>query len=221
MSWIKKYSSSSIGRKQIVAKTGILLCGFLIAHLAGNMLLFAGYEQGNCAFNDYAEQLTRNKPFLYFAEVILFSIFGTHIFFALKLSSENSDARGPVAYDVNANAGDLSLPSKTMRITGLWTLVFLIQHLINFKFAEQGEKGLYGVVEQAFQNPMWSGYYILSMFILAMHVRHGVKSVFQTYGINHDKYNNIINRVSLGYATIIFIGFSSIPVWFYLNGGAS
>jgi succinate dehydrogenase / fumarate reductase, cytochrome b subunit len=221
MSWIKTYLSSSIGRKQIVAKTGILLCLFLLTHLAGNLLLFCGFTTEYCAFNEYAAKLTSNKPFLYFAEVILFSIFGTHIYLALTLNAENSQARGPVGYDVNANAGDLTVPSKTMRFSGLWTLVFLIQHLYNFKFADQGEKGLFGVVEDAFQNPMWSAYYVLSMFVLAMHVRHGVKSVFQTYGVNHVKYNDIINKISLGYAAIIFIGFSSIPVWFLLKGGAA
>jgi succinate dehydrogenase / fumarate reductase, cytochrome b subunit len=220
MGWFKKYMSSSIGRKQIVAKTGIMLCLFLITHLAGNLILFAGYTEEYCAFNDYAAKLTANKPFLYFAEVILFSIFASHIFFALKLSAENKDARGPVGYNVNADSGDLSVASKTMPYTGVWTLIFLIQHLYNFKFADQGPKGLFGVVEDAFTNPVWAAYYILSMFILAMHLRHGVKSLFQTYGVNHKKYNGIIDKVSIGYAAIIFIGFSSIPVWF-LIGGAS
>lgn len=223
MSWIQKFKSSSIGRKQIVAITGLLLCGFLITHLAGNLLLFAGFdpETGACAFNDYAAKLTGNKPLLYIAEIILFSIFATHVYFAINLNMENSAARGPVPYHVDTDAGEITFASKYMKYTGIFIMIFIVVHLANFKFAEQGPKGLYGVVEDAFQSPLWSVFYIVSMFIISLHLRHGVKSVFQTLGLNHKKYNDIFDNISLGFAGIIFVGFSSFPVYFFLKGVAS
>ena len=198
-----------------MAKTGLLLCGFLIVHLAGNMLLFAGPE----AFNNYAAALTSNKFLLIPAEIVLFSLFGVHIFLALKLTMENRSARGGVRYAVNTQAGDMNIATKTMPITGAWTLVFLVLHLVNFKFADHsGELGLYGVVQSHFQNPVWSLYYIISMALLGLHVGHGVQSTFQTYGLNHPKYEAIIKNASIGFGLLIFVGFSSFPVYFLIKG---
>lgn len=212
MSWITQYWSSSIGRKQIMAKTGLMLCGFLIIHLAGNMLLFVGPE----AFNAYAASLTSNKFILYPAEVVLFSIFAVHIGLALKLTVENRQARGGVRYAVNTQVGDMSFATKTMPITGIWTLVFMILHLVNFKFADHSvENGLYGVVQTHFQNPIWSVYYIVSMALLGFHVGHGLQSSFQTFGLNHPKYNDLIKNSSIGFGSLIFVGFSSFPIYFF------
>lgn len=215
MSWITRYCSSSIGRKQIMAKTGLMLCGFLIVHLAGNMLLFVGPE----AFNAYADKLTSNKFLLIPAEIVLFSIFAAHIFLAIKLTIENRSARGGVRYAVNAQAGEMSFATKTMPITGMSILIFLVIHLVNFKFADHNvEFGLYGVIQTHFHNLFWVVYYIISMGLLAFHVGHGLQSAFKTYGLNHPNYNDIIKNLSIGYAAIIFIGYSSIPVYFFFKG---
>lgn len=213
MNWVHEYVSSSIGRKQIVAKTGLMLCGFLIVHLAGNLLLFKGPE----AFNAYAHALTANKLILWTAEVILIAIFGTHIGLALKLHLENRKARGGVDYAVNAQAGEMTIATKTMPISGIWTLVFLILHLIHFKFANHDvHNGLFGVVHAHFQNIGWSLYYIVSMGILAGHVHHGLQSALQTYGLSHPRHSGLIKLVANVYAAIIFFGFSSLPVYLYL-----
>jgi succinate dehydrogenase / fumarate reductase, cytochrome b subunit len=223
MSWICHYASSSIGRKQILAKTGLLLCGFLLVHLAGNFLLFVGAE----AFNSYAYAITKNKPILYVAEVILFGIFATHIFLALKLTFENRKARGGVPYAINAQAGEMTIATKTMPYTGVWTLIFLVLHLWNFKYggAERVTVDgvemldLYTLVQLHFQRPFWSLYYIVSMALLAAHVHHGLQSALQTYGVNHPKWGGIIKLVANVYATIIFLGFSSFPVYFLICKG--
>jgi len=199
-----------------MAKTGLLLCGFLIVHLAGNMLLFVGPE----AFNSYAEKLTSNKFLLYPAEVILFSIFAVHIGLALKLTIENRMARGGVRYAVNAQAGEMNFATKTMPFTGASILIFILIHLVNFKFADHsGPFGLYGVVEAHFQNIGWVVYYIFSMVLLAMHVSHGVQSALQTYGLNHPNFNCCIKKISFGFATLIFVGFSSFPIYFFFIKG--
>jgi succinate dehydrogenase / fumarate reductase cytochrome b subunit len=220
MKWFCKYASSSIGRKQIMAKTGLMLSLFLIVHLAGNMLLFKGPE----AFNAYAHALTSNKPVLYFAELILIGIFGTHIFLAIKLTLENRAARGGVPYLVNAQAGEMTIATKTMPISGMWTLIFLILHLANFKYAdhvilEGGIHDVYAVVKAHFENPFWAIYYIVSMAILSGHVWHGLQSALQTFGLNHPRHNDMIKSVSALYAVIIFVGFSSFPVYFFISKG--
>jgi len=198
-----------------MAKTGLMLCGFLIVHLAGNMLLFVGPE----AFNAYAEKLTSNKFLLIPAEIVLFSIFGTHIYLAIKLTIENRNARGGVRYAVNAQAGEMSFATRTMPITGMSILIFLVIHLVNFKFADHsGDLGLYGVIQDHFQNIVWVLYYIISVALLGLHIGHGLQSVFKTYGLNHSNYNDIIKNLSIGYAALIFVGFSSIPLYFFFKG---
>jgi succinate dehydrogenase / fumarate reductase, cytochrome b subunit len=219
MKWFCKYASSSIGRKQIMAKTGLMLCLFLLVHLAGNMLLFVGPE----AFNNYAHALTSNKAVLYLAEIALIGLFGTHIGLAVKLTKENRAARGGVRYAVNANAGEMTIFTSTMFYSGMWILIFLILHLMNFKYAhhnilENGHHDIYTVVKEHFQNFGWAIYYIISMAILAGHVFHGVQSAFQTFGLNHPRHNCMLKGISAVYALIIFVGFSSFPVYFFIKG---
>ncbi|MBF0199392.1 MAG: succinate dehydrogenase cytochrome b subunit [Planctomycetes bacterium] len=224
MSWLSNYLSSSIGRKQLMAVTGLMLCGFLIVHLLGNFTLFAGYSTETidgkivevCAFNKYAHALTANKAILFLAELILLAIFGSHIYLALTLSLENRAARGNVRYDVNAKAGPMTLSSATMPYTGSWILLFLVLHVATFRFTDHTsiEMGLYGLVSDTFQNPLWTIFYIVSLFLVAAHVKHGFQSCLQTIGFNHPKYNGMIQTVSTVYAIFIFVGFSSIPLWF-------
>jgi succinate dehydrogenase / fumarate reductase cytochrome b subunit len=225
MNWIKFYTKSSIGRKQLVAVTGLMLCAFLLLHLIGNFTLFAGYEVVDgvvqCAFNDYAAKLTAIPPLLILAEIGLFSVFFIHITTALRLAYENIVARGEIGYAVNAKAGSMTVASTTMPYTGIWILVFMILHIINFKFSDHsGEFGLYGIVANAFQNPIIVGYYIITFFLLGMHLFHGLESFFQTMGLNNPKYNGIYSAIAMIYAVVIFVGYSSIPVWFlFFKGG--
>lgn len=222
MNWLKFYLSSSIGRKQLMAITGLLLCGFLFTHLLGNFLLFAGYDESTkaSAFNDYAQSLADMGVLLYIAEAGLLGIFILHIGLGLHVTAANKLARGAKGYDFSADSGDVSLASKTMVHTGLWTLIFLVIHLINFKFANHDiPKGLYGVVENHFSQIGWVAYYIVTMFLLACHVNHGFASALQSLGLNHKKYNSFIKQLSMGFAIFIFLGYSSIPLWMFINKG--
>ena len=107
-----------------------------------------------------------------------------------------------------------------MPFTGASILIFILIHLVNFKFADHsGPLGLYGVVETHFQNIGWVVYYIFSMALLAMHVSHGVQSALQTYGLNHPNFNCCFKKISFGFAALIFVGFSSFPIYFFFIKG--
>ena len=215
---LKSCLHSSIGKKQWMAVTGLMLCGFLLLHLLGNLLLFKGYHNGFCPFNDYAHSLESMGIVLYIAEVILLLTFIVHVSLAIRLTIENRRARGTQKYHVQANSGDLTLASQSMIYTGLWVLVFLVLHLIHFKFAERPvDKGLYGLVEHHFQSPFNVAYYLVTFMLLGAHLYHGVQSIFQTFGLNHKKYNALVKKLSALYVLVIVTGYSAIPLWFILN----
>ena len=218
----KTYFNSSIGKKQVMAVTGLLLCGFLLTHLLGNLLILKGFNNGICPFNDYAHQLESLGVVLYVIEAVLFLMFVVHIGLAIRLTFENRMARGSEKYHVQASSGDLTLASRSMIYTGMWVLVFLVLHLIHFKFADRpADKGLYGVVENHFKNPLNVAYYLLTFVLLGTHLYHGVQSIFQTFGLSHKKYNALVKKLSALYVSLIVAGYSVIPLWFVLNRGIS
>src|SRR5262245_8333864 len=126
-----RYFNSSVGKKFIMAVTGLLLSGFLVVHLAGNLLLL----KGEAVFNHYAEALEAN-PALPIAEIALAAIFVFHIIVGLKLAFENKQAR-PTPYEVSASKGGKTFASLTMPYTGSLLLVFLFVHLKTFRFTER------------------------------------------------------------------------------------
>jgi len=214
MSWVTSYFASSIGKKNLMAVTGLLLCGFLVAHLSGNMLLVVGAD----AFNAYAEALTSNRFLLYTAETILFLIFASHIALATLLTVENRRAR-PNRYVVKGTRGMSTIASKNMYVTGIIVLVFLVIHLYNFRFADLEGTTLYDVVASYFQNPVWVVYYVLSSCVLGVHVWHGFQSAFKSLGIEHSQYTPFIRRVSWLFAIAVAIGYSFLPIWLHFQGG--
>lgn len=221
MQWIRTYISSSIGKKQIVAVSGMLLVGFLIVHLAGNFLLFSGPD----AFNHYAKSLEELGPMLYVLEAVLALLFLTHILFALWVTAENVQAR-PQKYQVKNWAGRRSLGSSTMPITGLIVLTFLISHLYHFRVAKELEgnahKTLYDLVVELFQQDLYVAWYVFSCAILGLHLSHGLHSVFKTLGLSNKRYLAVIEVIAIGLAVLIAAGYISIPIYFrFLKGGLS
>lgn len=218
----KNFTSTSIGKKQIVAITGLALILFLIGHLAGNLFIFMGPE----AFNGYAKKLVGLRPGLYFIEFGLALIFFIHIYFTAAIVRENIKARGQ-SYAVTNPKGNRKLSTKIMPFTGFVIFAFVIYHLMDFTFTDHhgvnsilsdGESyGLYGVVYNAFQDPFHSLFYILAMFCIAFHLNHGIESFFQTYGLNHPKYFSKIQTASRALALIIAGGFSAIPLCIYFG----
>lgn len=212
MRWLCDWAHSSIGRKFMVGAAGLLLCGFLVTHLAGNLLLLAG--EGT--YNHYASILEAN-PLLPLAEIILAALFLLHILASLIVTYQNRRAR-PVAYEIRNSKGGSTVGSSTMIYSGLLVLVFLIIHIKTFKFGDASE-GLFKLVMAAFRNKYYALFYVLAMGALSLHLSHGFQSAFQTFGVNHPKYTPLIKRAGLAFALAIALGFAILPVWAYVKGG--
>ncbi|OGR85031.1 MAG: hypothetical protein A3J74_07385 [Elusimicrobia bacterium RIFCSPHIGHO2_02_FULL_57_9] len=208
------FFSSSIGRKISVAAAGLLLCCFLITHLAGNLLLLAG--EGT--FNHYAEVLEAN-PLLPAAEIGLALIFLLHIMVSLKLKYENRRAR-PVPYVVQKGKGGRSWGSRAMLVSGLLLLAFLVIHVKTFRFTEHRES-LYRHVFDAFQNKVYTLFYVAAMIGLGLHLSHGFQSALRTFGVGHSRAMSAIKRTGLILSAAIAAGFALLPLWFgFMAGGA-
>ncbi len=190
MSRFTQTCTSSVGKKYIMAVTGLMLGGFLLVHAAGNSSIFLGSD----AFNSYADHLHALGVAVNLAEVGLLSLFLLHIITGLNLFLQNNTARGE-RYAVAKTAGGRSWGSRTMPYTGLALLIFIIIHLINFHFVNH-DKPIADIVGQVLNSPLYITLYATAMLILGLHISHGFWSVFQTLGINHPKYDTLLRIVS-------------------------
>lgn len=213
---------SSIGKKQIMGVTGLLLCGFLVTHFIGNCTLFLGPD----AFNKYSHALTSN-PLIYFAEAALLGLFLAHIFMAVKLVIENNKAR-PVEYHTYKKSGrGGTFASKTMPHTGIIALVFLVIHILGLKFGTQyvtnvggvEMRDLYKTTIEYFQDPLHIVVYTIAMIALGIHTSHGFWSAFQSLGLSHPRYMPKIQLTSKLFGLGVVVGFSALPIFCYLQGG--
>jgi succinate dehydrogenase / fumarate reductase cytochrome b subunit len=218
-----RFFSSSVGTKILIALTGLGLFGFLVVHLAGNLLALAGPD----VFNQYSHDLL-SSPFVYLAEAGLAAIFLLHAIKAVLNWMANRRAR-PLAYHEKRWAGRTSrktVASSTMIVSGLVTFVFVVLHLKTFKFgtyyAVEGKaelRDLYRLLIEVFRSPAYVVFYVACMLLILLHLRHGVSSALQSLGINHPRYNAIILRAGTIAAVVIGAGFALIPVWAYVMGG--
>ena len=218
MTTLTGYCQSSIGRKQIVATTGLLLILFIISHLAGNLLILLGPE----VYNGYAQKLAGLRPGLYLVEIALAGVFIIHIYFTALLVLENIAARSQ-RYNVYNPKGERSLAARLMPYTGTYLLAFIIWHLIDFTFVDKhGPRSflpdgksyeLYGIVYNSFADPGHSILYIVAMLALGFHLGHGVASFMQTFGFNHPVYAPRIKRFSYLFASVITFGYCLIPLY--------
>lgn len=206
-----------------MAITGLLLCGFLVVHLVGNLLLFVGPE----AYNTYAHKLHENEGLLMVAEVGLFALFFIHIGLAFRLTIGNRLARGKNYLEKKNKAEDeLSWfrPDTWMFFSGLVVLAFICLHLIDFKLEARLEDGLYtnaaGEAAEPYdkavnllRTPLSAVGYLLGSAFLFAHLSHGFASAFQSLGVNHPKYNTLIKRTGLGFAAVVALGFASFVFW--------
>jgi succinate dehydrogenase / fumarate reductase cytochrome b subunit len=224
MSWVSSYLSSSVGKKSIMAFTGLSLVGFILVHLLGNINMLIGAD----AFNMYAHTLMSMKV-IYVAEAILVALFLGHAFFGLKLAFQNSQAR-PENYAAHTKSGrGTTFASNTMPYTGLIILIFLVMHLFNFKYGAiytytvNGEeiRDLYKLMLEYFSKPLNVAWYIVAMISLAIHTSHGVWSAFQSLGFNHPKYNSFLRKSATGYALLVGSGFTFFAVWAYFQNGGN
>ncbi len=224
MNWFTRLLSSTLGRKLMMAFTGLFLILFLIIHLIGNLQLLK--NDGGEAFNIYAQFMTSN-PLIVIISYVNYTAIVVHVVWALLLTRLNSKARGGQGYAVNKNSS--AWTSRNMGILGTLILIFLVIHLKGFwyemhwggipKATYDGEqyKDLYTVVSDAYSIPPYVALYVISMLILAFHLWHGFASAFQTLGINHLKYNPAIKFVGRAFAIIVPGLFALIPIWMFLH----
>ena len=203
--------SSSIGKKLIMAITGLGFCIFLLSHLAGNLIIYAG----NDAFNSYAERLHSLGPLIILAEMGLLFFGIVHISTGTYLFYQNVRAR-PGRYKKKKNAGGRSIGSSTMPYTGFLILIFIVFHLIDFHFVEKTDRSIYQIVLETFSNPGYTIFYILSIGVVAVHVDHGFWSLLQTLGINNLECMPVLRVISSATSLFVGIGFGSLPVFITL-----
>jgi len=208
MDWFIKTAGTSVGKKLMMAATGLAFCGFLAAHLAGNLTLYDGAD----AFNSYAERLHSLGPLLTAAEFGLLALFLVHVLTGLTLFYQNFKAR-PRRYAVDRSAGGRTLGSRTMPYTGVLILVFIIYHLLNFHFVDKSSTSIFAIVSGFFTDPVQVGLYIAAVIVVAVHVSHGFWSLFQTFGANHPKYMPAVMVLGILFSIAMGVGFGFIPVY--------
>lgn len=213
MHWLSRTLRSSIACKALMALTGLALVGFLVAHLAGNLLVYQGPE----AINSYSEGLRHYPAVLWTLRFGLIAAVLLHIFAALRLTRLNAQAR-PIRYQMKKQV-KASFASRYMGLTGLVVLAFVIYHLAHLtwrlthpQFAALGEYDVYQMLVLSFQNPVLVLSYVISILLLALHLHHGVSSLFQSLGLNHPKYNPLLRGLGPGLSIILASGFISIPL---------
>ncbi len=215
--------STTVGQKYAMAIAGLAFYLFLVVHLLGNTTLFFPPE----AINTYAHTLEKVKPVIIVVELILLAIFLLHVLFGIIVTLKNRAAR-PVKYKMVTNAGAPSkktISSSTMIWTGLIILVFVILHLIHFKFGPGPEQGyvtsldgekvwdLHRVVVEKFQSITFLVWYVVALAIMGFHLRHAFWSAFQSLGWGNEKYTPLLINLSIFFSFIISVGFIAVALF--------
>ena len=210
------FFSSTIGLKQVMGFTGLVWCGFLFSHMAGNLLLFKSAE----AYNKYSYALTSN-PLLILAEAFLVLTLLLHVINGFCVSAKNRSAKGVKPATALSGSKNSSFAVKTMIFQGVLILFYLINHLIHFKFGTHYTvvyggvemRDIYKLVVEEFQSPLYTLFYVLMMVVLGFHLSHGFYSSFQTLGFNHPRYSPWLKRGGCAFALIVSMGFLIQPVF--------
>ncbi len=208
MNWFIETFRTSVGKKLLMAVTGLGFIGFVIVHLAGNLTLFAGHE----AFNAYVAKLHEFEALIVVAEIGLLTMAVIHVSTGLLLFLANRAARS-VRYAVKKSGGGRTIGSATMPYTGLIIFFFVILHLSNFSFADTTDRTMYDVIAATFSSWFYVIIYVAAVIAVAVHVRHGFWSLFQTLGLNHEKYMPALRGLAIGLAVIVGVGFGLIPIY--------
>lgn len=227
MKIITNVFQSSLGKKYVMAVTGCGLFLFVLGHLVGNLQIFLGPE----AINRYGFLLQSNPEIIWPARLGMLAMIALHIWSASALTIENRAAR-PVAYGQYNPVGS-SYASRTMLMSGLIIFTFIIYHLLHYtvqmkaiNLTGQDFRGfmealpgqvpnerhdIYKMVLTGFSNVWVSGFYVLGMALLCLHLSHGVSSLFQSLGLKNQAYRAALDNLARGVAVLIFLGYTSIP----------
>lgn len=204
-----------------MAITGLALVGFVIGHLIGNLQIFLGPE----ALNRYGHFLQSTPELIWPVRIVLLAMVGLHIAAAIALTRENRAAR-PVPY-AHFEVVAASYASRTMFMSGLIIFIFIIYHLLHFtvqvpavNLTGQDFHTLHDVKERhdiyqmmilGYRNPLVSGFYVLGIALLCLHLSHGISSMFQSLGLSNRVYGRFLDKLAVVAAILIFAGYISIP----------
>jgi len=216
------FYQSSIGKKIVVATTGVILVLYVLGHLLGNLQIYLGPNR----INAYAKFLHDLGPILWAIRVFLLAAFVTHIIATIQLAHQNRLAK-PQKYAV-AGYQRSSIASRTMIISGLIVLCFVIYHLLQFTLLwtdpefrklhdSLGRHDVYRMLVLGFRHPLVSLFYVLGLFLLANHLSHGFASIIQTIGINNRKVAGFVDNGGQILAWLVFAGYVSIPATILLG----
>jgi len=230
MNIVTNLFKSSLGKKYITAISGAALLLFVVGHLLGNLQLFRGAQ----AINRYAHFLQSNKEILWPARFGLLIMVALHLWSAVKLSAENKAAR-PIGYADNPVPVAASYASRTMLMSGLIIAAFVLYHLLHYTVQvrslnftgkdflalhdAEGRHDVFRMMVIGFSQPLVSGFYILAMGLLCLHLSHGVSAMFQSLGLKNPVYGSLIDRFAKTVAGVIFLGYISIPIAVLLGYG--
>ena len=209
ITFIKRLITTSIGRKAVMAVSGLLLGGFVLVHLGENMLLF----KGEAAYNGWVDMLLSN-PVTPLLEIGLLFIFIAHIITGVWVRIEDF-LNAPTGYEARKWQGGRTIGSATMLYTAAAILAYLAYHMLTFRFVDHS-MGFYQMVTYAFRDPVFVAIYVAGAVALALHLSHGMQSAFQTLGLNHPKYTPFIKIGGLLVA-VSMTGFALISVYYLLG----
>jgi succinate dehydrogenase / fumarate reductase, cytochrome b subunit len=219
MKSILEFYYSSIGKKVLMSCTGLFLIFFLTEHLVGNLLLVLFHDNG-ATFEAYGNFLVHN-PVVLAIEIFLFASIAGHALLGIILWFTNRMKR-PVKYKRFRLKDNATLSSRTMIWTGSVVFFFLVVHLRSFFFPlyptrYSGEKiSSYELVIQAFSQPWYVAFYVVALFILGYHLKHGFQSAFQTLGLRDKKYISVLDALAFMVWCVIPFLYAMIPIICYL-----
>ena len=208
---------SSIGKKALMAVSGLVLLGFVIGHLLGNLTIFGGPD----LLNAYAHKLDGLKPLVWAMRVVLLAAVAVHSWTSIMVSRENRAAR-PQAYKMKRTR-ETTAAAQLMLVTGLLVLAYLVYHLLHFTarvtnpdlshgLDALGRRDVYAMVVRSFQIPGIAAAYLVGMTAVWFHLMHGIGSAFQTLGLNNERTLAAMRLGSRIIALILYLGYISIPM---------
>lgn len=214
------FFTSTIGKKYLMGLTGLVWAGFVFGHMAGNMTILISPE----LYNKYGHAIVSNKLLLYGSEIVLVLSLVIHVFLAIHLTMLNKRSKGIQTSQSPNQEKRTPLASQTMIIQGSLLLVFIISHLITFKYGAHYDVTYDGVqmrdlaklMQEVFSQPLAVAWYVVSLLLLCAHLKHGFGSVFQSFGLLHPSYQPKIKCASWAYAIIVTLGFISQPLYVFM-----
>jgi succinate dehydrogenase / fumarate reductase, cytochrome b subunit len=213
--WFVRFLTSSIGKKLIMASSGLLLFLFLCTHAAGNATIFMSSE----VFQSYADELHSHPLIVLVFSLCLLAVFLVHIVVGLYLFNENR-AVSTSRYAVCTRVVKNSLASQTMPYTGLFLLLFVVIHVFGFTFSPKTVP-ISVTVKELLGNFFYALFYIVAFAALFIHLSHGFWSMLQTFGFNHPRYNELIARLTIIFPLFFFAIFAGIAFYFMTGLGAN